>query len=225
MGVSPSRLSARSKTATLRTALPDQRGVRAGRAYDRPWGLGQTPRIPRMARFRRRHSQLPDDPRHAAGPASSRRLLARSRFGGTILPRRTAACAGHREARDRSSGRRSQRGWHQPRLRRALRRPGRSAPCWRSIPRRAGRDGDNPRPGLPRAARPTRRAARRRSVRASSDFFRLLRQSTPTAAPRVSPIARLRTRSAIRSRPVGSRLTMMRTAPLRLASSGNPAAG
>jgi hypothetical protein len=50
-------------------------------------------------------------------------------------------------------------------------------------------------------------------------------QSTPTAAPRVSPIARFSTRSAIGSRPVGSRLTMTKVAPLRLASSGKPAAG
>ena len=50
-------------------------------------------------------------------------------------------------------------------------------------------------------------------------------QSTPTATPRVSPIARFSTRSAIGSRPVGSRLTITKVVPLRLASSGNPAAG
>ena len=50
-------------------------------------------------------------------------------------------------------------------------------------------------------------------------------QSTPTAAPRVSPIDRLSTRSAMRSSPVGSRLTMTSAAPLRLANSGKPAAG
>ena len=50
-------------------------------------------------------------------------------------------------------------------------------------------------------------------------------QPTPTAAPRVSPIERLRTRSAIASRPVGSRLMITRVEPLRFASSGNPAAG
>ena len=50
-------------------------------------------------------------------------------------------------------------------------------------------------------------------------------QSTPTAAPRVSPIDRLRTRSAIGSRPVGSRFMITSVAPLCFASSGNAAAG
>ena len=50
-------------------------------------------------------------------------------------------------------------------------------------------------------------------------------QSTPTAAPRVSPIERLRTRSAIASRPVGSRLMITKVASLCFASSGKAAAG
>src|SRR5437879_6019525 len=50
------------------------------------------------------------------------------------------------------------------------------------------------------------------------------RQFTPTAAPIVSPIGRCKTRSARSSSPVGSRLTMTSAAPLRFASSGNPAA-
>src|SRR5215468_12038465 len=51
------------------------------------------------------------------------------------------------------------------------------------------------------------------------------RQFTPTARLMVEPISALMTRSANSSCSVGSRLMITRRAPLRLASTGNPAAG
>ena len=50
-------------------------------------------------------------------------------------------------------------------------------------------------------------------------------QFTPTASPMMSPMPWCSTRSAVRSSPVGSRLTIARAAPFRFAISGKPAAG
>ena len=52
-----------------------------------------------------------------------------------------------------------------------------------------------------------------------------LAQFTFTASPRVGPISRFMTRSAMPSRSVGSRFRMTRVEPDSLASTGNPAAG
>ena len=77
-----------------------------------------------------------------------------------------------------------------------------------AVLRRHRRDADRP-----RRARPVRHGAT------------LRRQFTPTARLIVEPISALITRSANSSWSVGSRLTMTRRDPLRLASIGKPAAG
>ena len=79
-------------------------------------------------------------------------------------------------------------------------------------------------PQSPRAKRRIASALRLLGARVEQ-LLREGLQLTPTAMPRVSPIDRFSTRSATLSRPVGSRFTITKVAPLRLASAGNPAAG